>query len=168
MAGESSRAAIEQISQWISKYGIDCDFSRVDGYLFLGAGDSGETLQHELHACHRAGLSRVKKLARAPFDSFNTGPCLHFPSVAQFHALKFLRGLADAIEDSGGRIFSATHVDDVQDGKTPRVRAGAHVVTARAVVVATELDQRRGRERVVVGRGDRIERPAIEGHTNDA
>ena len=139
LAAQSHSRAIDWIQAIVDAEGIDCDFSRVDGYLFLAAGDSAETLQHELHACHRAGLTRVRKLGRAPFDSFNTGPCLHFPSVAQFHALKFLRGLADAIEDSGGRIFSGTHVDDVQGGKNARIRAGAHAVTARAVVVATNV-----------------------------
>jgi hypothetical protein len=86
---------------------IDCDFERLDGYLFLAQGDKKQTLEDELIAAHRAGLSRVAKLERAPYESWDTGPCLVFPHVAQFHSLRYLTGLAHAITSRGGRIFVA-------------------------------------------------------------
>ena len=116
---------------------IDCDFEWVDGFLFCAPEHSVDLLDDELAASHRAGLNGVEKVARAPVDSFNTGPALRFPRQAQFHPLKYLAGLARCIERDGGRICTGSHVDEVQDGDRPRVKVGDHTITARAVVVAT-------------------------------
>src|SRR5688572_24781045 len=111
LAAESHTAAIARIETIVQKEAIDCDFTRLDGYLFLAQGDSRETLEKELAAAHRAGLTSVSLEEKAPFASFDSGPCLRFPQVAQFHPTKYLAGLARAIERLGGRIFSETHVD---------------------------------------------------------
>jgi glycine/D-amino acid oxidase-like deaminating enzyme/nitrite reductase/ring-hydroxylating ferredoxin subunit len=139
LAAESHTAAIARIETIVHKEGIDCDFTRLDGYLFLAQGDSRETLEKELAAAHRAGLTHVRLEEKAPFASFDSGPCLRFAQVAQFHPTKYLAGLARAIERLGGRIFSETHVDSVEGGMPARVRAGRHGVTAGAVVVATNV-----------------------------
>ena len=69
---------------------------------------------------------------------FDTGVCLRFPRQAQFHPLKYLSALADAVESKGGRIFTDTHAQEFQDGAPVRVKTSkAHVVSAGAVVVAT-------------------------------
>jgi len=51
--------------------------------------------------------------------------------------LKYLSGLARAIEHAGGKIFTNTHADRIEGGEPARIEAGGHVVTAAAVVVAT-------------------------------
>src|SRR5439155_17568309 len=91
----------------------------------------------ELAAARRAGLNDVTKLARAPLDSFDTGACLRFPNQGQFHPLKYLAGLARAIERDGGRIFTMTHADQIDGGSPAQIKVGSHIVTADAVVVAT-------------------------------
>jgi glycine/D-amino acid oxidase-like deaminating enzyme/nitrite reductase/ring-hydroxylating ferredoxin subunit len=139
LAAESHTAAVERIEAIVAKENIDCDFSRLDGFLFLAEGDKEETLDEELAAAHRAGVAAVAKLARAPFTSFDTGPCLRFPNQGQFHVLKYLAGLAGAIQNRGGRIFNSSHAEDIDGGSPARVRCGAHNVTAGAVVVATNV-----------------------------
>jgi len=117
---------------------IDCDYERLDGYLFLPPGDTSDLLERELAAAHRAGLTGVEGLARAPLTSFDTGPCLRFPAQGQFHPLKYLAGLAQAIQSAGGRIYTGTHVQEIEGGLPARVKTAAGpVVTANAVVVAT-------------------------------
>src|SRR4051812_47774421 len=116
LAAESHAAAIDRIEANVAEERIDCDFARVEGYLFLAAGDRVETLDKELAAAHRAGLSGVQKRERAPFSSFDSGPCLCIPRQARLHALKYLAGLAAAIERLGGRIFTGTHVTAVEGG----------------------------------------------------
>ena len=139
LAADSHTAAIDRIETIVRQEGIDCDFARVDGYLFLAEGDTRETLEHELEAAHRAGLRAVELLERAPFRSFDTGPCLRFPAQAQFHPLKYLSALAEAIHREGSRIFTDTHADQIEGGVPALVHAGKHVVTADAVVVATNV-----------------------------
>src|SRR4051812_23886742 len=138
LAAESHTAAIERIEAIAREEQIDCDLERLDGYLFLPPGGDPEVLDRELAAAHRAGLAAVERLPRAPVAPFDTGPCLRFPRQGQFHPLKYLAGLARAIERDGGRIFTDTHAEGIEGGTTARVKTAAGpVVTAGAVVVAT-------------------------------
>jgi glycine/D-amino acid oxidase-like deaminating enzyme/nitrite reductase/ring-hydroxylating ferredoxin subunit len=137
-AAESHTAAINRVESIASLEDIDCDFERVDGYLFLGEGDDVRLLEQELEAAHRAGLSDVKLVERVPLESFDTGPALCFPRQAQFHPLKYLNGLARAIMRDGGQLFSGAHAESIQDGEPAKVTtASGHVITADSVVVAT-------------------------------
>jgi glycine/D-amino acid oxidase-like deaminating enzyme/nitrite reductase/ring-hydroxylating ferredoxin subunit len=137
-AAESHTAAIDRIEGIVTAEGIACEFARLGGYLFVPPGESTDELDRELDAAHRAGLTGVERVARAPLPSFDTGPCLRFPRQAQFHPLRYLAGLARAIRRDGGGIFTATAAVRVEGGCAPRVRTAAGpVVSARAVVVAT-------------------------------
>jgi Rieske Fe-S protein len=63
---------------------------------------------------------------------------VRFPRQAEFHPLKYLDGLARAIVDLGGQIFTGTRVVAVEDGNRVKVRTSdGHTITAQAAVVAT-------------------------------
>lgn len=140
---ESFRAAIDKLEEITKTENIDCDFERVDGYVFLpnDEGDGPEYLDEELAASHRAGLSDVEKVERAPLPGFNTGVALRYPRQGNFDPVRYLTGLARAIERDGGRIHTNTHVTEIKsegDGKGVRIETeGGASVTADAVVVAT-------------------------------
>ncbi|MCA1620213.1 MAG: FAD-dependent oxidoreductase [Acidobacteria bacterium] len=139
LAAESHTAAVDQIEEIVEREGIDCDFERLDGYLFVGPGQSTEQLGYELRAAHRAGLTEVKYVERVPYEGYDLGAALHFPYQAQFHILKYMDGLARAFTRLGGRLHTRTHADKIEgDGEAARVETSAgHVVTSGAVVVAT-------------------------------
>jgi glycine/D-amino acid oxidase-like deaminating enzyme/nitrite reductase/ring-hydroxylating ferredoxin subunit len=139
LAAESHTAAIDRIEAIVEKEQIFCDFSRLEGYLFLAEGDKPQTLDKELDAAHRAGLASVAKCERAPFETFDTGPCLLFPRQAQFHSVKYLTGLAEAIQRRGGRIFTGSHAEHIEGGSPAKLRVGTHLVTAGAIVIATNV-----------------------------
>ncbi|HEU5040551.1 MAG TPA: FAD-binding oxidoreductase, partial [Gemmatimonadales bacterium] len=103
LAAESHTAAIDRIESIVRAERIDCDFQRLDGYLFEPPGEATDTLDAELEAARRAGLAGVERVERAPLASFDTGPCLRFPRQGQFHPLAYLGALAEAIERRGGR-----------------------------------------------------------------
>ena len=138
LAAGSHSAAIDRIESIVGEEQIACDFVRLDGYLFLPPSGSGELLDRELAAAHRAGLGGVERLLRAPLACFDTGPCLRFPRQAQFHPLKYLNAVAGATERAGGRIFTGTHAETIKGGKPARITtSNGRIVTADAVVVAT-------------------------------
>lgn len=138
LAAESHSAAISRIEEIVQTEAIDCDFGRLDGYLFTPPNTSKKPLEDELEATHRAGLIGVEMVDCAPIEGFDTGKCLRFPNQGQFHPLKYLAGLARAIRRGGGHIFTDTHADKIEGGETARIQTSAgHVVTADAVVVAT-------------------------------
>jgi glycine/D-amino acid oxidase-like deaminating enzyme/nitrite reductase/ring-hydroxylating ferredoxin subunit len=137
LAAESHGAAVAEIARMVAEERIDCDFLRVDGYLFDPAGDS-DILIRELDATRRAAVPGVELVERVPLESFDTGRALRFPQQAQFHILRYLRGLSQAIARMGVTIHSGTHVTHVEAGRPAHVRtAPGPTVTAEAVVVAT-------------------------------
>jgi glycine/D-amino acid oxidase-like deaminating enzyme/nitrite reductase/ring-hydroxylating ferredoxin subunit len=138
LAAESHSAAINRIEQTVREERIDCDFERVDGYLFMSPGESTDMLDREMAAAQRAGLSDVHMVARAPIPSFDTGRTLCFPRQAQFHPLKYLAAIARAITRDGGRIYTETHAVAIEGGEAARVTMqDGHMVTSGVVVVAT-------------------------------
>src|ERR1043166_9257590 len=59
LAAESHTAAIEKIESVVGREGIECEFERLDGYLFLHPTGTLKILVDELEAAHRAGLARA-------------------------------------------------------------------------------------------------------------
>jgi glycine/D-amino acid oxidase-like deaminating enzyme/nitrite reductase/ring-hydroxylating ferredoxin subunit len=138
LTAESHTAAIEKINEIIAVEKIDCDFEWVDGFLFCTPEESVDLLDDELAASHRAGLTGVEKVARAPIKSFDTGPALRFPRQAQFHPLKYLAGLVRGIMRADGRVFAHTHATKIEGGSPARIETShGPVVTSDVVVVAT-------------------------------
>jgi glycine/D-amino acid oxidase-like deaminating enzyme/nitrite reductase/ring-hydroxylating ferredoxin subunit len=137
LAAQSHGAAISRIETIAREENVDCDFGRLDGYLFQPPGTSPEQLRKEFEAAERAGML-VESIARAPLPSFDTGPALRFPNQGQFHPLKFLSAIAAIIEKRGGRIFCNTRAVTVEGGESAFVETESKLrVSAGAVVVAT-------------------------------
>jgi glycine/D-amino acid oxidase-like deaminating enzyme/nitrite reductase/ring-hydroxylating ferredoxin subunit len=138
LAAEAHTAAIDLIEGIIESEGIQCDFQRLDGYLFLGGADASAILEEELAAAHRAGLADAELVRRLPVRGAEHGPALRFPRQGRFHVLKYLDGLARAIEASGGRIYGGTKVETIEGGSPAMVTtADTFTVGAGDVVVCT-------------------------------
>jgi glycine/D-amino acid oxidase-like deaminating enzyme/nitrite reductase/ring-hydroxylating ferredoxin subunit len=138
LAAESHSAAIDQIERIVREEHIDCDFERLNGYLFVPPGESTDVLDKEMAAAQQAGLSDVHMVARAPITAFDTGRTLCFPRQAQFHPVKYLAAISRAIIRDGGRIFTETHAAQIDGGASARITTqDGHTVTAGALVVAT-------------------------------
>ncbi len=133
LMAESHTAAIALIERITSEENIDCDFKRVDGYLFLHPSDTVKTLEDELEASRQAGIDTVL-LKEVPGISFEKGPSLQFPNQAQFHPMKYLKGLAAAVVKLGGTIYTETRVEDI---KKNEVKANGCLIKADHIVVAT-------------------------------
>lgn len=134
---ESHNAAIDRIEQVQKAESIDCEFARIDGYLFAPTGK--KVLARELKTIERLGIVGVGWADRAPMPGTDTGRCLRFPMQARFHPLHYLDGLADAIAQRGGRLFAetaASAIHETKNGVTVTTDGGFRI-RARACVVAT-------------------------------
>src|SRR5262245_55839851 len=125
LAYESHAAAIDAIERVVSQERVACDFERLDGYLFLGPGDDVQLLRDEMAAAHRSGFADTAFVEKVPIPGVDVGPALRFPRQGQFHPLKYLYGLAEAVTRNGGRIHVGTPVSRVDGGKPAEVRTEA-------------------------------------------
>jgi glycine/D-amino acid oxidase-like deaminating enzyme/nitrite reductase/ring-hydroxylating ferredoxin subunit len=138
LAFESHAAAIDKIEEIVKKENIDCDFQRLDGYLYLLPSDKEEELDKELAATHQIGYTEVTKLQQNPVPTLSPGPVLCFPEQGQFHPMKYLAALAQIILDEGGFIFTGSQVNDFESGVVVRARTTDNfTVTANQLVVCT-------------------------------
>ncbi|MGH7475668.1 MAG: FAD-dependent oxidoreductase [Longimicrobiales bacterium] len=136
LAAASHGEAIRLLEEATSRESIDCDFGRLDGYLFAGPGTDRAFLEREREAARRAGLTGVE-LVEAPPARLWDGPALRFPDQAQFHPVRFLAGLAIALERLGVLLHTDTFVSAVRENELSvelETRNGGRVVAEWAVI----------------------------------
>lgn len=132
---ESHKAAIDFIEHRVLEEKIDCGFMRTDGYLFLHPSDKTDNLEKEYEVTQRLDLP-TEMLNEIPYFEINSSrkKCIRFPEQAQFHILKYLKGLAFAIVRNGGEIYTESKATDITD---KGAKVNGHPVKAKHIVVAT-------------------------------
>jgi len=137
LAAGSHAAAIAKIASIAGEEGIECDFESVDAFLFADAETSVTQIDLEFEAALRAGLE-VERVATAPRNTRFDLPGLMFRGQAQFHPLKYLRGLIARCTELGVRFHSNTPVIEVEGGAPASVAtASGKVVHCGAALVTT-------------------------------
>src|SRR5690606_32083416 len=130
----SFREATDLVESIIATENIDCDFERLPGYLFSLAENNEEEIEQEYQAAQCAA-AEVTLLERVPGLSFDTGACIEFQGLAQFHPTKYLTGLANAIIKRGGQIYGDTRALDIETtDKQSQIKTTAGEIVAASVV----------------------------------
>jgi glycine/D-amino acid oxidase-like deaminating enzyme/nitrite reductase/ring-hydroxylating ferredoxin subunit len=135
---QSQEAAIARMQANSQQGDIDCDFRRLDAYLFVAPGSDPKELEREYEASRAVGL-QVEWADKAPLRSMSTGRCLRYPNQARIHPLKYLHGLAGEITKRKGKLYANTRVDKIEETDQGVVVTTAlgHQAKAGAAVVAT-------------------------------
>ncbi|WP_441235457.1 FAD-dependent oxidoreductase [Bradyrhizobium sp. 930_D9_N1_4] len=134
---ESQAAAVDRIEAVQKQEAIDCDFRRLDGYLFQGRDMPADVIDQEMDAVRAVGAA-VHRLVGVPFSGCEHRHVLRYPRQATFHPLKYLAGVAKACHDRGVQFFRDSPVDEViEDGGGVLVKTARGRIVARHAVVAT-------------------------------
>ncbi|WP_442583858.1 FAD-dependent oxidoreductase [Mesorhizobium sp. ASY16-5R] len=140
---KSQEAAVARIEENVAQLGIDCNFRRLDAFLFPAMGvepkEARDQRQKEFDAARKVGAA-AELVTGVPLNGFEKAPVLRYPNQATFHPLRYLRGLASAIRDKGGRIFANSPVISVEELPEGGVRVSTEnggVIQAGSAVVAT-------------------------------
>ncbi|MGX9147970.1 FAD-dependent oxidoreductase [Mesorhizobium sp. 128a] len=140
---ESQEAAVARIQQNVEELAIDCNFRRLDAFLFpamgLGPKEARDQRKQEFDAARKVRAA-AELVTGVPLKGFETAPVLRYPNQATFHPLRYLRGLATAIRDKGGRMFANSPVISVEELREGGVRVSTEnggVIEAASAVVAT-------------------------------
>jgi glycine/D-amino acid oxidase-like deaminating enzyme/nitrite reductase/ring-hydroxylating ferredoxin subunit len=137
---ESLTASIQKIESIISNESIDCDYSRLEAFLWETS-DTYEKdpdfLKKEREASLNAGFPQVDFIDS--FEIIDGAPrALRFPAQAQFHVVKYLNGICNALKAMGVQIYQESRVEkiDPKDAPTATLK-NKTTVTAKDIVVAT-------------------------------
>jgi len=133
IAAESHTAAIDWIESTIRNENIECDFERIDGYLFLHPSDKAENLQKEFEATQKAGL-KTEWLTQTHYIAAYNGSCVKYPRQAQFHIMKYMQALAGVVKRMGGEIYTRTRAEKINK---KGAECNGFTIRAANIVVAT-------------------------------
>lgn len=134
----SRRAAIDFIAQQIATHRIDCEFTRAPWHLFATGGDEkiNGAIRDEYEAARAASLNVSDRLPPG-FPIANVSQITTVLEQAQFNPLKYVRGLAAAIDGTYCQIFENTPVISTEDGDTCVANTANGKVYGKYLVMAT-------------------------------
>ena len=135
-AWDAGAAAIDEIERIVHEEEIQCEFTRVPGYLHLCVNGRSEaeisSLKKEARLCAKLGFDATY-LERVPYFGI---PGVRFPDQAKFHPRKYLRALVMKIPGKGSHVFEKSAVTEF-DGKKRRAKVNGHWIGFEHVVMAT-------------------------------
>ena len=132
----ANQAGFEQIAALVEEIGIDCDFRRKPAYTYVADPQEASTIEEEVAATQAAGLATVGTV-ETPLP-YEVASAVRLDGQAEFHARRYVLGLATELERLGGRIFQHTRITALSErgGLSIETESG-RTITARDVVVAT-------------------------------
>ncbi|MCO4261949.1 FAD-dependent oxidoreductase [Pseudarthrobacter sp. MDT3-26] len=135
--GEANQAAVEHVAQLVAEEAIDCDFRRVANYTYAESDDALSLVRAEANLAARLGLPAAFT-TDVPLP-FPVKGAVRFDGQAQIHAVKYLRGLARAVNGEGSFVYEQTRAQQVHDGSPAVVDTEHGTVRARGIIVATNV-----------------------------
>ncbi|ASN53308.1 FAD-dependent oxidoreductase [Sinomonas sp. R1AF57] len=162
--GQANEAALEHIAKTVAAEDIDCGFRRVANYTYAASAEHLPAIRAEAELAARLGLP-ASYTADVPLP-FPTAGAVRFDHQAQLHAVKYLRGLARAVDGGGSVVVERTMVTELRDGSPAEAVTERGTVRARDIVVATNVpmaDGGRYRERLTLHRSYIVASPVPGG-----
>ncbi|HYH29647.1 MAG TPA: FAD-dependent oxidoreductase [Pseudonocardia sp.] len=132
-----SLAAVEVVAELAADEGIDCDLQRRDALTVAVQDRDLSSVEREFEAARRAGLP-VEMTASVDLP-YPVAGAVRLPDQVEFHPVKYVAGLAAAVDGDGCRVFEDTRALSVTEGSPVRVETTHGPLTGDRVVVATHF-----------------------------
>jgi len=132
---DASRAGVEKVAALAGEESIDCDLHRRAAFTYAADESELSSVAKEADAARDAGLP-VDWSADVDLP-FPVAGAVRLDDQIEFHPVRYVRGLAQAVDGDGSFVFEDSRVLSVEHGSPCRVHTDGGVVTADRVVVAT-------------------------------
>jgi glycine/D-amino acid oxidase-like deaminating enzyme/nitrite reductase/ring-hydroxylating ferredoxin subunit len=136
----SQEAAVSRIEEIVSALNIQCNFRRLNGYLFpsldMELKEAREQCDLEYKAGRKIGAA-VEHVKGVPLKGMEDAPALRYPNQATFHPLKYLARLVLEIRNKGGQVFAHSPVVKIAEagnGVVLDTENGSTVNAGKAVI----------------------------------
>ncbi|MFE2755698.1 FAD-dependent oxidoreductase [Actinosynnema sp. NPDC059335] len=130
-------AAVERVAALVSELGIDCDLRRMPAYTYAFDESELPSVEQEAAAAAKAGLPVTRDRGEHMGVPFEVAGAVRLDGQLLIHPAKYVRGLAEAVDGDGSRVYEGSRVLRIEDGKPSRVHTEDGTVTAERVVIAT-------------------------------
>ncbi|MFJ6416625.1 FAD-dependent oxidoreductase [Paeniglutamicibacter sp. NPDC091659] len=135
--GQANEAALGHIADMVATEGIDCDFRRVANYTYAETDEALARVRAEADLAADLGLPATFT-TEVPLP-FPVKGAVRFDDQAQVHAVKYLQGLALAVDGQGSFVFEGARALGIREGSPCVVTLENGSVRARDVIVATNV-----------------------------
>jgi glycine/D-amino acid oxidase-like deaminating enzyme/nitrite reductase/ring-hydroxylating ferredoxin subunit len=135
--GQANEAAIEHVAAVVAAEGIDCGFRRVANYTYAESVQALALVREEAALAVRLGLP-ASFTTEVPLP-FAVRGAVRFDGQAQIHALRYVQGLARAVDGNGSFVFEGSPATSFRDGAPAVVVTERGSVRAKEIIVATNL-----------------------------
>jgi glycine/D-amino acid oxidase-like deaminating enzyme/nitrite reductase/ring-hydroxylating ferredoxin subunit len=134
---DAGACAVDEIERIVREEKIECEFSRVPGFLHAtlfgkGSKDERAELKHEAELAQQLGFDAAFMDAVPHFGV--TG--VRFANQAKFHPRKYLRRLVGIIANGDSKIFEKSAAEEFDAGKR-RTKVNGHWISFDRVIIAT-------------------------------
>ena len=132
---EANEAGLAAIAGYVEELGIDCDFRRKPNVTYTEDPGRVSDVEDEVAAAQEAGLpASLIEDTELPFP---IAAAVRVPDQAEFHPIRYLLGLADALDAEQPRVFERSRATGVAGGRVQLDNGGT--VVAERTVLATHL-----------------------------
>jgi glycine/D-amino acid oxidase-like deaminating enzyme/nitrite reductase/ring-hydroxylating ferredoxin subunit len=131
---EANEAGLRTIAELAERHGIACDLERRPAFAYTLDDKEVSRIEEEVAAARRLGLPAA--LTRDTGLPFAVKAAMRWDDQAQFHPVKYVKGLAASLPGGTCRLFENSRVTDWDPH---RIATAAGSVKARHVVMATHL-----------------------------
>ncbi|KQR75282.1 FAD-dependent oxidoreductase [Arthrobacter sp. Leaf337] len=135
--GQANEAAIEHVAGTVGAERIDCGFRRVSNYTYAESEDALALVRKEAALAGRLGLP-ASFTTDVPL-TFAVMGGVRFDNQAQIHALRYVQGLARAVDGDGSFVFEDSPATGFRDGTPAVVDTERGSVRAKEIIVATNM-----------------------------
>jgi glycine/D-amino acid oxidase-like deaminating enzyme/nitrite reductase/ring-hydroxylating ferredoxin subunit len=132
---EASLAGVERLAALAADQAIECDLVRRAAYTYAAEASERSAVERETRAAAAAGLA--VELVDTPDLPYPVYGAVRLGDQVQIHPVRYLRGLAAAVDGDGSRVLERTRAVAVDEGSPCLVRTAHGAVQAHHVVIAT-------------------------------
>ena len=135
---EANKKAITNIEKIIDPENIDCDFEKHENYIYTTNQSDLSKIHNEVKALNILGGENYAQFVTECGLPFKIEGAIKTKNQAQFHPIKYMNGLAKAIKNYGGLIFTNSLVSDVKkDAKGYVTYTNNYKIQSKYVVIAS-------------------------------
>src|SRR5437763_11497061 len=132
---EASRAGVERVAAIAAEQRIECELERRPAYTYADAQTERSAVEREFECTARAGLA--VSLSDPRDLPYQTHGAVHLDNQVQLHPVRYLQGLAAAIDGDGSVVFEHSRALRVSEGAPCTVITAEGEVRAEHVIIAT-------------------------------
>ncbi len=132
---QASLAGVQQLAEVVAEEAIDCQLERRHAYTYAADESERASVEREHEAAGNAGLS--VELGDFPDLPYPAEGAVRLRNQLQFHPVRYVQGVAAALQRAGGEVFEYVRALGVSEGSPCRITTTAGEVRAEQVVVAT-------------------------------